>query len=100
MNIKISWFEFRYKYYPRLRRTSPVGITHSGGTRRVYSCICGDSVSMCATWPVTRRVRDFIVAHNSCRTLPPGVRPEESYCALCPDNRHGEGYSCHGEARQ
>lgn len=70
--------------HPKARRTNLVGITHSGGSRRVYQCGgCGAWISMCARWPMTRRVAEFIAAHNHdcaiklCRAN--GVAVEESH---------------------
>jgi len=66
----MTWEEFRRRYYPHLRRQGPVGIVRNGPSRRVYGCICGATISMCARWPVTKRVWDFIAAHKDCRPLP------------------------------
>ena len=65
-----DWMSFRRKHYPRLRRHSPVGITHNGSILRVYECICGASISMDNRWNVTQRVVAFICDHDSCRVLP------------------------------
>lgn len=61
-----AWRALRRARFPKLRRPAPVGIVHNGGTRRVYGCaLCGATVSMCALWPVTARVRDFEALHCS-----------------------------------
>ncbi len=53
-----------------MRRTNPVAITHSGSLQRIYTCVCGASISMCNSYPVTRRVNDFCETHNmSCADL-------------------------------
>lgn len=58
------WPTVRKLYHPRLRRPAPVGIKRNGGRVRVYACICGAQISMCATWPKTARVRRFEAEHN------------------------------------
>jgi len=63
----LTFNEWRKINRPALRRVTPVGITHNGGRQRIYGCICGASISMCAKWPMTKRVSDFVDAHNvSC----------------------------------
>jgi hypothetical protein len=70
MTETTDWMSFRKTHYPRLRRTHPVGITHNGSIRRVYSCICGEEISMDARWPMTVRVCEFHASHADCRCLP------------------------------
>lgn len=50
--------------HPKARRENPVAIVHNGSRKRVYGCICGGSISMCAKWPITRQVSRFIAEHN------------------------------------
>lgn len=50
--------------HPKARRENPVAIERNGGTQRVYGCICGASISMCAKWPMTLRVARWITEHN------------------------------------
>jgi hypothetical protein len=59
------------KRHPRARRTNPVAIEHSGGTVRRYGCLCGDTITMCAKWPMTKRVSEWIAQHNAtCQPTP------------------------------
>lgn len=56
---------------PRLRRTSPVAITHSGGQRTIRNCI------LCGAWHTeatryrgqTKHMLDFIRTHNAGECL-------------------------------
>ena len=53
------------KLNPTARRANPVAIEHNGGTARTYGCLCGGTVSMCAKWPMPKRVREWITRHNA-----------------------------------
>ena len=53
-------------------RANPVAIEHNGGTARTYGCLCGGTVSMCAKWPMPKRVEKWIAQHNA--TCQPKVK--------------------------
>lgn len=51
---------------PMMRRQAPVGITHSGGVRRIYHCaVCGQERTMCAKWPMPVSLCKWIAEHNT-----------------------------------
>lgn len=52
--------------FPALRRYGVVGIIRNGSSQRVYECCqCGDTVSMCAKWPMPKSVGAWISRHQS-----------------------------------
>lgn len=50
--------------HPHLRRIAPVGITRNGSRKRVFTCLCGRSISMDPRWPETARVSEFRARHD------------------------------------
>lgn len=51
------WIKRYRKQHPRSRAIYTYVISHNGGKRRVYrSLVNGSTISMCADYPVTKRV--------------------------------------------
>lgn len=68
----LSFAAWRRAERPRLRRSRPVGITHSGSTQSVLACLCGAQVTYATKWRVPKRVLHWEAEHNrSC--WPAGV---------------------------
>ena len=66
--MKLSNFiEWRKQFSPKLRRTAPVGIIHSGGQRTIYGCLCGAQHTCATSYRKARHVKEFVSQHNqSC----------------------------------
>jgi hypothetical protein len=64
---KSDWIEYRKKNFPKLRRTHPVGLKDNGRHTRIYTCICGATISQTNRWPHPPAVIDFYNDHENCR---------------------------------
>jgi hypothetical protein len=61
LNLLREWVKRYRRDNPRSRIESPFKITRNGGTKRVYGSLVNDSsISMCAVYPVTRRVLNWM----------------------------------------
>lgn len=56
---------WRKRNRPKMRRTSPVGIVHSGGVRTIVTCLCGARESYATNWGCTKRVAKWTSEHNA-----------------------------------
>lgn len=53
-------------YNPKLRRSNPVGIIHSGGSQTILDCaLCGDRHTCATSYRRAKHVQEFRAYHDA-----------------------------------
>jgi len=54
--------------FPKLRRTEPTAIIHSGGNQTIYDCLCGSRHTTSTNWNGrnAKHVKDWKNEHADC----------------------------------
>jgi hypothetical protein len=70
LNLLREWVKRYRRDNPRSRIQSPFRITRNGGRKRVYGSLVNcSSISMCALYPVTRRVISWMSDQEDCAIM-------------------------------